>query len=309
MKPSDFDWSFRGVRVRETGAFVPFTPALFKDIYIWWRYYRAETRSEPAAQEPFRNVACHPREIQNVYLLWGAMQQARLRALGPDAQTDLQFHFSDQTYINDDNTNISGLNGKCTDISKSKVAAVFENVFGYALRIDPLTAPTPFICKSELNGKHDGFISYENRNPQEGWVYQKLIQTETDKGTVLDLRCPTVFGDIPLIYLKERPINKRFANMNSQCRLAETSDYLSDEERTKISRFCQEMNLDWGGLDILRDNSDKKIYVVDVNKTDMGPPFALPLKDKLASTRILGLALRRAVDFHYPPAVNTAEQG
>jgi len=97
--------------------------------------------------------------------------------------------------------------------------------------------------------------------------------------------------------------------MNSQCRLAETSDYLSDEERTKISQFCQEMNLDWGGLDILRDNIDKKIYIVDVNKTDMGPPLALPLKDKLASTRILGLALRRAVDFHYPPAVNPAEQG
>ena len=309
MKPSDFDWSLRGVTVRETGAFVPFTPSLFKDIYIWWRYYLGEKRAKAIVNEPFRDVACHPREIQNVYLLWGAMQQASLRPLGPDTQTDLHFHFSDQPYIEDNTSRPKGLNQNCVDISKSKVASVFEEVFGYGLQVNPQTAPTPFICKSELNGKHDGFIAHKNQDPQEGWVYQKLIHTETKDNTVLDLRCPTVFGEIPLIFLKERPISKRFANMNSKCRLAETSDYLSDEECEKISRFCQKMKLDWGGLDILRDNTDKKIYIVDVNKTDMGPPLALPLEDKLASTRILGLALRRAVDFHYPPAIETADQG
>jgi len=309
MSPSDFDWSLRGVTVRETGAFVPFTAALFKDIYIWWRYYLAEKRAKTAVKAPFRTVACHPREIQNVYLLWGAMQQARLRPLGPETKTELHFHFSDQTYIDDNAQRPLGLNRNCIDISKSKVASVFEEVFGYGLRVDPRTAPTPFICKSELNGKHDGFISFDNRDPEEGWVYQKLIHTETKNDTVLDLRCPTVFGEIPLIFLKERPVKKRFANMNSKCRLAETSNHLSDEERAKISRFCQKMELDWGGLDILRDNNDKKIYIVDVNKTDMGPPLALPLKDKLASTHILGLALRRAVDFHYPPAIETPEEG
>jgi hypothetical protein len=183
------------------------------------------------------------------------------------------------------------------------VAEVFEDVFGYGLAIDPNTAATPFICKSELNGKHDGYIAYENCEPREGWVYQKLIQTETSKGTVLDHRCPTVFGDIPLVYLKERPIGKRFANMNSQCRLSTPEAHFSKEELALISQFCQKMKLDWGGLDILRDKKDGKIYIVDVNKTDMGPPLALPLKDKLESTKILGQALRRAVDLHYPPAL------
>lgn len=293
--------------MRETGAFVPFTPTLFKDIYLWWRYYLRETRSKPIINEAIRDVACHPREIQNVYLLWGAMQQARLRPMGPETPTDLHFHFSDQTYINDNDKRPVGLNHDCQDISKSKVAAVFEDVFGYALQVDPRTAPTPFICKSEINGKHDGFISYENREPEEGWVHQKLINTDTMNSTVLDLRCPTVFGDIPLIYLKERPIEKRFANMNSKCRLAKPEGYLTDEERKLIAQFCKKMKLDWGGLDILRDNTDKKIYIVDVNKTDMGPPLALPLKDKLASTRILGQALRRAIDLHYPPTEKDIE--
>jgi len=55
------------------------------------------------------------------------------------------------------------------------------------------------------------------------------------------------------------------------------------------------MHLDWGGLDILRDASDGRIYIVDVNKTDMGPPLALPMKEKLSAVKTLGQALRVAL--------------
>lgn len=47
------------------------------------------------------------------------------------------------------------------------------------------------------------------------------------------------------------------------------------------------MRLDFGGLDILRDKQTGRIYIVDVNKTDMGPPFALPLKEKLRAVDII----------------------
>ena len=115
---------------------------------------------------------------------------------------------------------------------------------------------------------NDGYVAELNCEPEDGWVYQKLIKTETSEGTVLDHRCPTVFGDIPLVYLKERPIGKRFENMNSRCRLYTPEAHFSPEERTLISQFCQKMKLDWGGLDILRDAEDNKIYIVDVNKTN-----------------------------------------
>ena len=55
------------------------------------------------------------------------------------------------------------------------------------------------------------------------------------------------------------------------------------------------MRLDWGGLDVLRHAGDGKIYIVDVNKTDMGPPLALPIKEKLSAVKTLGLALRDAL--------------
>ena len=305
MKPSDLKWSFRGVTVRETGAFVPFNAALLKDLRVWWAYYRAEKKSPIVTQRPIRRVACHPRPVQPHYLLWGAMRQAALDPQGPEAEADLHVYFRDETQLREKPDSPDGLNRDCTDISKSWVASVFKDVFGYPLHIDPRTAATPFICKSEINGRHDGYVAEENCEPKEGWVYQKLIQTETPDGTVLDLRAVTVFGQIPLIYLKERPVEKRFFNLNSGCRLAETQAYLSETEQTQISQFCQKMRLDWGGLDILRDAQDGKIYIVDVNKTDMGPPLALNMEDKLRSTQILGLALREAVDFHYPPTLKS----
>lgn len=305
MKPSDLKWSFRGVTVCETGTYIPFNMALLKDILIWRAYYRAEKKAPVVNQQPVRPVACHPRIVQPHYLLWGAMRQAGLKAMGPEATADLHVYFKDQTYLNEKEGAPAGLNRDCNDISKSKVASVFEDVFGYSLDVDPRTSAPPFVCKSEINGRHDGYITTENCEPKEGWVYQKLIQTETPDGTVLDVRAVMVFGNIPLVYLKERPVNARFFNLNTRCRLADTHDYLSAEEQTLISQFCQKMRLDWGGLDILRDARDGKIYIVDVNKTDMGPPLALPLEEKLRSTRILGQALREAVDLQYPPALET----
>ena len=289
--------------MRETGTFVPFSLSLLKYIFIWKNYYRVEKSLVPELNFQTRKIICHPKAVGHIYLLWGAMRHAGLEPASSTDKSNLHLYFSDQTYLQTQHNAPPGINRDCTDISKTTVAKTFKEVFGYGLDVDPRTANTPFICKSEFNGRHDGYISHQNLEPEPGWVYQKLIQTETPAKTVLDLRCPTVFGDIPLIYLKERPIKKRFENMNSRVRLARTEDYLSDEERRLVKQFCRKMKLDWGGLDILRDANDGRIYIVDVNKTDMGPPLALPLKEKLASTRLLGQALRKAVDIHFPQTV------
>ena len=55
------------------------------------------------------------------------------------------------------------------------------------------------------------------------------------------------------------------------------------------------MGLDWGGLDVLRDRVDGRLYVVDVNKTDVGPVIALSWTDKMRSMRLLGQAMDQLV--------------
>jgi hypothetical protein len=91
-------------------------------------------------------------------------------------------------------------------------------------------------------------------------------------------------------------VDDRFANHNSEVRLLKPDDVFSPEERDLIRRFCAAMALDWGGIDVLRDRKSGDLWIVDVNKTDMGPPIALPMTDKLKATRTLAESLRGYVD-------------
>ncbi|MGZ3299147.1 MAG: hypothetical protein ACXU8O_09035, partial [Asticcacaulis sp.] len=82
---------------------------------------------------------------------------------------------------------------------------------------------------------------------------------------------------------------------NRRAVLAQPADVYSSAELAKIAEFTARMGLDWGGLDILRDRGDGRIYIVDVNKTDLGPVIALSWRDKLVSMAMLGRALRALV--------------
>ena len=62
-------------------------------------------------------------------------------------------------------------------------------------------------------------------------------------------------------------------------------------ELSEIARFCAAMQLDWGGLDVLRERETGRLYVVDVNKTDTGPAVVLSWRDRIFATRLLANAL------------------
>jgi hypothetical protein len=74
--------------------------------------------------------------------------------------------------------------------------------------------------------------------------------------------------------------------------LRSPEEVFSAAEIEQISAFTREIGLDWGGVDVLRDRSDGTLYIVDANKTDMGPPITLNLPEKLAATRMLAKAFR-----------------
>jgi hypothetical protein len=72
-------------------------------------------------------------------------------------------------------------------------------------------------------------------------------------------------------------------------------EVFSAEEQRQITAFTRAIGLDWGGVDVLRDRADGRLYIVDANKTDMGPPISLNLPDKLQATRMLAAAFREFV--------------
>ena len=291
--------TLRGLRIGltrieavETGAVIPVDRELWRNLRAWVPYaVREFVRTMNV--ENIIAIEGVPNMPQPYYLLWGVLRRAGFRS-GPNPALSLLF--TDKSVIADAPASRTALtiNGECRDITKTRVAEVFEDVFGYALAVDPTTHRGRMVCKSEGNGTHDGHIVSGPCAAREGWVYQRVIETE-NAGYVTDLRCPTVFGKLAVVCRKRRETERRFDNYNADCELLEPKEVFSAEELAKITDFCAAMRLDWGGLDILRDRTDGRIYIVDVNKTDM-PVLVLPTALKLDVSDRLARLLRQQVE-------------
>lgn len=285
------------VVVKKTGIRIPVNWALIQEVLHWLAYWgtielwRIGSRLRPRSRA---KIAFSPERPRPWYLLWPVLQAAGVRIVSNPDHADLIFHFDDSTQSPPGQMAKTGVNGlpvhlnfNCTDVSKSRVARVFEETFGYSLALDPMRGEGPAVEKSEDNGVHDGQIVHMPVEARHDRVYQKLIDNQIRDGVVADLRTPTVGGKPVCVFIKERPIDHRFSNDNTRVTLHRIEDIFSPAEIESLTRFSNALSLDWGGLDVLRDRKDGKIYVVDANKTDMGPPLLLPLRQKLQATRWL----------------------
>jgi len=290
---SDFHIERGRVKVTSTGADLPLDRALAGEALVWFAYY-APVRVRAAwarLTRPGPRIWFTPQTPRPWYLVWAAMAWSGARIAASPEQADAAVYFEDSARGSPPDAGPARrVNYGCTDVTKSHVAKVFEQVFGYPLAIDPTTAIGPVVEKGEDNGVHDGRIVQAPCPALPGKTYQRLIDNSgaaSGPDHVDDLRTPCVGGRPALVFIKRRHKTDRFANHNSFVSLVTPDQVFSAEEIETIGRFCAAMRLDWGGLDILRDRESGRLYIVDVNKTDMGPPIALPLAAKLTATRLL----------------------
>ncbi len=228
----------------------------------------------------------------------------------PEDKYDLAIKWQDATFFSEEpklfslsKQNLNVINLNCQDISKSLVNQLFQEAFGYSIAIDPLTYTNKCVVKSNLNAQHDGkIISCPISKTESGLVYQKLINNEIEDSKVLDYRVPVFKKEIPFVYLyikKNRTVTQRFQGYTSvvSVQVVETNKVFEQEEISKILCFCQKLGLDYGELDILRDNIDQQLYIVDANNT----PFSgllfeainLPAEKCLLSPRDRQFALEK----------------
>ncbi len=184
------------------------------------------------------------------------------------------------------------LNIEVEDITKERVARVFQEAFGYAISIDPLKYSGKCVMKTNWNALHLGrIIECPIKTRQDGFVYEKIIRNEVENGLVEDIRVP-VFGNIiSYVYVKRRPIEKRFMDRdhaNKRASIAEVDDLLSKEEVGRILCFCKRIGLDYCEVDVLRDRDDGRVYIVDANCCPAGPPF--PISKSEEKTAVFRLA-------------------
>jgi hypothetical protein len=184
------------------------------------------------------------------------------------------------------------INLKCNDVSKKKVSEVFQKTFGYSISIDPRKYKGKCVMKSDWNGLHVGrILECPVVEMQDGFVYERLLNNEVGDGLVEDIRVPIFQGAIPFVYLKYRPVDQRLidrSHSNKKVIIADVKERLSQAEVGAIANFTNELGLDYGEIDVLRDKSDGKIYIVDVNTNPAGPPE--PISQTDANTAIIRLA-------------------
>ena len=298
---SDFKYSDRGFLVKKTGAHIPIQWSLFHDIFTWfafyflaqsWRIWRRVTGHKRPT------IAFYPDKPRPWYFIWPVMHVAGAKIISDTSKADIVMQFDDATITSNTppqtKPNAVLVNAHCNDISKTLIGDVFAQAAGYDLSADPRTYTGPMVEKSEANGAHDGRIIVGPMEPIEGKSYQRLIDNEIQGGMVEDLRTCIIAGEPTIVYRKRRLLERRFMNENQEVLLDNIDNVFNAEELDIIRRFAAGINLDWGGMDVLRDKATGKIHIVDANKTDMGPPIALALGGKLRATRRMAKGFEKA---------------
>ena len=172
------------------------------------------------------------------------------------------------------------INLRCTDISKTAVAAAFEEAFGYPIALDPTRHRGPVVDKSDINAMHDGrLIQAPIGERRPGCVYQRLVDSVGPDGLAEYMRVPIVGASVQCVLLKYRLPERRFARESESALLRDWTDVFSREEVACILSLCARLGLDCGELDAARDVADSRLYVMDVNKTCWGPQTGLGLLD------------------------------
>lgn len=282
----------RGVKVRKTGHPLPLGWGALVDARRWLVFYRALRDAAPSSADG-PSFYFGPQTARPWYFARAIVAAHGGRVVADPAEADIVWTFDDQTVSPtvEGRTGQTVINGACTDVSKSLVARVSGDCFGVSLTIDPAQHAGPMVAKTEVNGAHDGRIIDGPVTADPRLVYQRLIDNRIDDDRVEDLRTTIMGGEPVLVFKKRRPVSGRFANNNSEVELASLSDVYTEEEVAQIGNVAKALNLDAGGLDVLRDRQTGHLFVVDANKTDMGPPLALPLADKLTATTLMAEAL------------------
>ena len=254
-----------------------------------------------------RKVAVFPSKMNlfqpaESYVAWKVFKACGLAVCGaddPNADLAIAWHPATQYEIDRDllarhRARHPVINGECTDIRKSRVGQAFSEIFGYRLEIDPLEYQGVLVRKSERNGPHDAVLLQGPLDAVEpGYVYQRLVNNETSQGQT-EWRVFIVGGEIISVYANHRPTQDRFRPIPSSSELCGIDDVFTEQEQRNIAAFCKRMALDFGVLDVLRDQNDGRMYICDCNNTPTGPAEILGVSRQLRVVHTLADAFERA---------------
>lgn len=165
------------------------------------------------------------------------------------------------------------INLQCLDIGKVRVEEAFQEVFGYSSFVDPLSYRGKCVRKSNLNAQHDGkIIDAPIVGTEPGFIYQKLLSHIDPQDRVIDYRLAVYGSSTPYMTIRYKRKINRFNQTFLEVPV-DPLDYLTAAEVSKCLKFCRELGMDYGEIDMIRDQSDGRLYLLDANNTPFRPPY------------------------------------
>jgi hypothetical protein len=292
---TDFRYENGRILVKSTGVWMKNDVQLWSDIFRWLTYYafvRLRGLWTSLTKAPGPRIWFTPHRPRPWYIIWAASVWAGVRFARSPQHADAAFYFEDRTQaIPPAPQHVRHFNFGIGDVSKSRVAEANLEAFGYPLGLDPTTHHGPAVEKGEGNGLHDGHVVQCPTARLPGKAYQHMIATEGADGMAVDLRTVCIGRAPVVVFVKQKPSAERFSIQNKSVVVKLPEEVFSPDDLAQLRRFCAVMQIDWGGLDVLREHATGRLYVVDVNKTDTGPAVILNWKDRTKATQLMADAL------------------
>lgn len=230
---------------------------------------------------------------------------------------DLAISWEDRTLREALPSDMPSINALSTNVTKRFTDRVHRDVFGYGLMIErPTEYSGVIVCKMNKNCTCNGrFLEgplerkVVGRLRDQGMVLQRLVDDRRsgNKGrfanegsdVIVEYRAPYIAGTgIPFVYEKYKYYDTRFVYGVLQCDVNYNPEALfGTDTMNKICRLCERMGVEYGELDVLRDNHSGLFYVIDVNNTPSlrDTAFSSPW-DRERSIRVMARAVEHLVE-------------
>jgi hypothetical protein len=176
------------------------------------------------------------------------------------------------------------INRSCSDISKSRVDELWASVAGYSVAVDPLVTSGPLVVKGEENAIHDWYLAngpLPRREP--GKVYERLI--DASAGELFIQSRPVIMrGHVPLVMAIHFP--RQHWRAEAETFPAKVADFYTAAEMEQMLAFAAAIGLEYGELDVLRENGSGRLFVIDANPAPVRPHHIAPNEEALMQRKM-----------------------
>jgi hypothetical protein len=176
------------------------------------------------------------------------------------------------------------INRSCSDVSKSRVDELWARTAGYSIAVDPLSTTGPLVVKGEENAVHDWYLAQgplPRREPNK--VYERFIDATAGEHFIQS-RPVIMRGRIPFVYAVHFP--RQHWRAEAETFPAHASDFYSPAEVDQMLAFCAALGLEYGELDVLRENGSDRLFVIDANPAPVRPHH-MAATDEAAGQRLM----------------------